>query len=87
MLLQEPVKPQMVAPVAAVPVYTPPAPPAPPPAPPAPAPPPVKMEIEVPVPPKFLQPLRDLSAEEGTRVVFEGLVQGECVTSVCDISL
>lgn len=37
---------------------------------------PVEMTIELPVPPQFIEPLRNLAAEEGTRVTFEGYVRG-----------
>lgn len=38
---------------------------------------PVDLTIEVPVPPKFLQALKTITAMEGTRVIFEGVVTGE----------
>jgi hypothetical protein len=37
---------------------------------------PVDVTIEIPVPPEFIQPLKNLSAQEGTRVTFEGCVGG-----------
>lgn len=38
---------------------------------------PVDLTIEVPVPPKFVQALKSITAMEGTRVTFEGVVTGE----------
>ena len=38
---------------------------------------PVDLTIEVPIPPKFLQALKKVTAMEGTRVVFEGVVTGK----------
>ena len=32
--------------------------------------------IELPVPPEFVEPLRDIAAQEGTRVTFEGCIRG-----------
>ena len=37
---------------------------------------PVDVTIELPVPPEFVEPLRDIAAQEGTRVTFEGCVRG-----------
>jgi hypothetical protein len=37
---------------------------------------PVEVAIEIPVPPEFIQPLRDIAAAEGTRVTFEGCLSG-----------
>ena len=55
--------------------------PAAPPAPPVPKQPPtfqqVDVQMELPVPPQFIQPLRNLAAQEGTRVTFEGIVKGK----------
>lgn len=62
--------PPMV-PVQQVPVHR-----APPPPPPAPVYQPVDVTIELPVPPEFVDPLRDIAAQEGTRVTFEGCVRG-----------
>ena len=38
---------------------------------------PVDVTIELPVPPEFVEPLRDIAAQEGTRVTFEGCVRGK----------
>ena len=38
---------------------------------------PVDLTIEVPVPPKFVQALKSITAMEGTRVTFEGVVTGK----------
>lgn len=38
---------------------------------------PVDLTISVPVPPKFLQALRNITEMEGTKVTFEGIVTGE----------
>lgn len=38
---------------------------------------PVDLTIEVPVPPKFVQALKTITAMEGTRVTFEGVVTGK----------
>jgi len=37
---------------------------------------PVQVAIEIPVPPEFVEPLRDIAAAEGTRVTFNGCVKG-----------
>ena len=37
---------------------------------------PVDVTIELPVPPEFVEPLRDIAAQEGTRVTFDGCVRG-----------
>lgn len=37
----------------------------------------VDLTVEMPVPPQFVQPLKNLSAEEGTKVTFEGTVTGK----------
>ena len=37
---------------------------------------PVDLTISVPIPPKFLQPLKNITAMEGTKVTFEGVVTG-----------
>jgi hypothetical protein len=36
----------------------------------------IDVTIAVPVPPKFIEPLKNIAAEEGTRVIFEGVVTG-----------
>lgn len=38
---------------------------------------PVDLTIAVPVPPKFLKALKNITAMEGTRVTFEGIVTGK----------
>ncbi|XP_060064415.1 titin-like, partial [Ylistrum balloti] len=38
---------------------------------------PVDLTIAVPIPPKFLQPLKNITAAEGSKVVFEGVVSGK----------
>jgi len=38
---------------------------------------PVDVTIELPVPPEFVEPLRDIAAQEGTRVTFDGCVRGK----------
>ncbi|XP_046554795.1 uncharacterized protein LOC124264120 [Haliotis rubra] len=43
---------------------------------------PVDLTIEVPVPPKFLQALKTITAMEGTRVIFEGVVTGKPEPSI-----
>lgn len=43
---------------------------------------PVDITIEIPVPPEFIEPLRNLAAEEGTRVTFDGYVQGKPEPSI-----
>ena len=43
---------------------------------------PVDVTIELPVPPEFLEPLKSLAAEEGTRVTFEGCVRGKPEPSI-----
>jgi len=43
---------------------------------------PVDVTIEIPVPPEFMQPLKNLAAEEGTRVTFEGVVGGRPEPSI-----
>ena len=37
----------------------------------------VDVRMELPVPPQFITPLKNLAAEEGTRVTFEGVVKGK----------
>ena len=37
----------------------------------------VDLTMSVPVPPKFIESLRNLAAEEGTKVTLEGIVDGE----------
>lgn len=39
----------------------------------------VDLTIEVPIPPKFLQALKSITAMEGTKVTFEGVVTGESI--------
>ena len=72
-IFQEKIVQPVKAPVAARPAA--------PPAPPVPKQPPtfqqVDVRMELPVPPQFIQPLRNLAAEEGTRVTFEGIVKGK----------
>ncbi len=34
--------------------------------------------MELPVPPKFVEALKNISADEGAQVVFQGVVDGEC---------
>ena len=41
---------------------------------------PVDLTIEVPVPPKFVQALKTITAMEGTRVTFEGVVTGKILS-------
>ena len=43
---------------------------------------PVDLTIAVPVPPKFLQALKNITAMEGTRVTFEGVVTGKNITAM-----
>lgn len=38
---------------------------------------PVDFTIEIPIPPEFVEPLRNLSAKEGTRATLEGCVRGK----------
>ena len=38
----------------------------------------VDVKMEVPVPPKFLETLKNIAAEEGTKVTFDGVVTGQC---------
>ena len=35
------------------------------------------MKMELPVPPKFVEALKNISADEGTQVVFQGVVDGK----------
>ncbi|XP_074662091.1 titin-like isoform X2 [Tubulanus polymorphus] len=37
----------------------------------------VDVTIAVPVPPKFIEPLKNIAAEEGSRVVFDGVISGK----------
>lgn len=39
---------------------------------------PVDLTISVPIPPKFLQALKNVTTMEGTKVTFEGVVTGKC---------
>jgi len=43
---------------------------------------PVDVVIQIPVPPEFIEPLRNLAAAEGTRVTFEGCVGGRPEPSI-----
>ena len=43
---------------------------------------PVDIEIEIPVPPEFITPLRDIAAQAGTRVTFDGCVGGRPEPSI-----
>ena len=36
----------------------------------------VDVKMELPVPPKFVEALKNISADEGTQVVFQGVVEG-----------
>lgn len=68
-------KQEIIKPVAAPPVAAPPKP--------TPAPyQPVEVVIELPVPPEFIEPLKNLAAQEGTRVTFEGCVRGKPEPSI-----
>ena len=37
---------------------------------------PVDLTIEVPIPPKFIKPLKNITSMEGTKVMFDGVVSG-----------
>ncbi len=76
----EPPKPAIFRPQAPVQVQPPRQPPAPAPAPPAPIRPfqqQMDVKMEVMVPPEFIEPLKTIAAEEGTRVTFSGMVKGK----------
>ena len=82
---QEPIKPVTMAPVAKAPPPAKPTPPAPSPTfretitarakqPPLQK---VDFTVEMPVPPQFVEPLKNLAAVEGTKVTLEGMVKGK----------
>lgn len=41
---------------------------------------PVEVAVELPIPPKFLEPLKNMSVTEGSRVTLEGVVQGKLLS-------